>query len=109
MWISGVPFGVIQVNNNVSADNNSLDIFNFQLTPNPGSGTFEIQFNRMFSEPTFIEIIDLTGRVVYSNELISYESKDKITLPKAISNGVYSCVITSGDARVSRKIAIIKD
>ena len=108
MWISGVPFGVIKVNNNVNVEEKSLDIFNLQLSPNPSIGDFELQLNGDLSNTVLIEIIDIMGRVVYSQELKSYKRKNKITLPEEISNGLYNCVITSGEAKVSKKIVVLK-
>ena len=102
-------FGIIQVNNNVSITENNLYNINFQLSPNPSTGTLELIANNLFTKEISMRIIDVTGREVYKEELQPYENKYTITLPQGVTNGIYICILSVGDARVSKKIAIIKD
>ena len=49
------------------------------------------------------QIYDVTGKVVFRYTLPPWSNEQSFKLPE-LSDGVYSCVITSGMERVSRKI-----
>jgi hypothetical protein len=55
-----------------------------------------------------LEIFDVNGRVVYSQNLPQWSTMQFISLPK-IANGIYNCVVTSGGERVSRKLVVMRE
>lgn len=54
-----------------------------------------------------LEIFDINGRKVYSL-LPQWSTLQMINLP-GLSEGLYQCVITSGNIRVSKKVVIINE
>jgi hypothetical protein len=81
--------------------------FKFKIFPNPNNGNFKIMYLLPQNKTGRLEIFDLNGRVVYSQNLPQWSTLQFISLPK-ISNGVYNCVITSGGERVSRKLVVVR-
>jgi hypothetical protein len=82
--------------------------FKFKIFPNPNNGNFKIMYLLPQNKNGRLEIFDVNGRVVYSQNLPQWSTMQFISLPK-ISNGVYNCVITSGGERVSKKLVVIKE
>jgi hypothetical protein len=82
--------------------------FRFSILPNPNNGNFKIMYLLPQNKNGRLEIFDVNGRVVYSQNLPPWSTLQYISLPK-ISNGVYNCVITSGGERVSRKLVVFRE
>jgi hypothetical protein len=82
--------------------------FRFSILPNPNNGNFKIMYLLPQNKTGRLEIFDLSGRVVYSQNLPQWSAIQFISLPK-LSNGVYSCVITSGNERVHKKLVIFSE
>jgi hypothetical protein len=92
----------------VNINNIDLDLTKLIITPNPTVGDFNIIYNLPPNQEGKLEIFDMTGRIIYQMDLPKWTTLQNINLPDHISDGLYNCVITSGDARVSKKIAIVK-
>jgi hypothetical protein len=82
--------------------------FRFNIYPNPSSGNFNIIYLLPQNKEGKLEVFDITGKVVYEMRLPHWSTLQNISLPSSIANGLYNCVITSDNNRVSRKIAVIK-
>jgi hypothetical protein len=82
--------------------------FKFKIFPNPNNGNFKIMYLLPQNKAGRLEIFDVNGRVVYSQNLPQWSTLQYISLPK-ISNGVYNCVITSGGERGSRKLVVFRE
>jgi hypothetical protein len=82
--------------------------FKFKIFPNPNNGNFKIMYLLPQNKNGRLEIFDVNGRVVYSQNLPQWSTMQFISLPK-ISNGVYNCVITSGGERVSKKLVVFRE
>ncbi|MEP7171157.1 MAG: T9SS type A sorting domain-containing protein, partial [Bacteroidota bacterium] len=78
--------------------------FIFKLFPNPNNGVFNISYLLPQNKTGKSEIFDITGKRVYSQTLPQWSTEQQIQLPN-ISEGLYNCVITSGNVRVSKKTA----
>ncbi|MBK7968858.1 MAG: T9SS type A sorting domain-containing protein [Bacteroidetes bacterium] len=52
--------------------------------------------------------MDVTGKVVFKYPLPPWSNEQSLKLPQ-LANGVYNCVITSDDKRVSKKIAVMRE
>jgi hypothetical protein len=89
--------------------NEVLHDFRFNIYPNPSSGNFNIIYLLPQNKEGKLEVFDITGKVVYEMRLPQWSTLQQISLPAYISNGLYNCVITSDNNRVSKKIAIIRD
>jgi hypothetical protein len=81
--------------------------FRFSILPNPNNGNFKIMYLLPQNKTGRLEIFDLNGRVVYSQNLPQWSTIQFISLPK-IANGVYNCVVTSGGERVAKRLVVIR-
>jgi hypothetical protein len=95
--------------------NENLNDFRFNIYPNPSTGNFNIIYLLPYastgsvSEEGKLEIIDITGKIVYEMRLPQWSTFQQITLPEYISDGLYYCVMTTGDFRWNKKIAVLKE
>ncbi|PLX04802.1 MAG: hypothetical protein C0595_01780 [Marinilabiliales bacterium] len=80
----------------------------FSVYPNPGDGLININFNSISSDKINIRIIDLSGKVVYSEKdiLVNSNLKKQINLRNS-AKGVYS-IFVEGDGYVLDKKVVIK-
>lgn len=82
--------------------------FKFSISPNPSNGNFKIIYLLPQNKPGTFEIIDINGRKIFSQLLPQWSTLQFISLPK-LSDGIYNCLITSGEQRASKKIVILKE
>jgi hypothetical protein len=85
-----------------------LNNFHFNLYPNPVT---EVHFNISYlpqNKEAKLEIFDVTGKCIYQMQLPMWSTLQEIELP-SIANGLYQCVLTSGNERESKTIAVMKD
>jgi|JRYD01.1.fsa_nt_gb hypothetical protein len=82
--------------------------FKFKISPNPNNGNFKIMYLLPQNKAGKLEIFDINGKAVYSQNLPQWSTLQFISLPK-IASGVYQCVISSGNERVYKKLVIFKE
>lgn len=76
-------------------------IQNIGIYPNPSNGVFSIKLGEFV--PNKIEIIDLMGKIIYSQK--EFTNNQEITLNlSSISNGIYLIKIANDSQSVTRKI-----
>jgi len=87
-----------------------LNISNFNVYPNPTSDVAHIAFNLVDSKNVRIEVLDLTGRVVYSENMGQLASGSQLidVDAKQIGNGMYIFNIYAGNQRISERVSINK-
>jgi pectate lyase len=66
---------------------NSYSISIGKIYPNPTSGSATLEFTQPSSELVDIEVVDVSGRILYTWNQIS--TLDKIQIPEQLSSGVY--------------------
>ncbi len=93
------------LNSHVTEDNYN---FHFSISPNPTSGNIKIIYLLPQNKSGTFEMFDINGKKVYSLRLPQWSTLQMISLPE-LSDGLYQCVMTSGKARASRKIVLIKE
>ena len=81
--------------------------FKFSLSPNPTNGNIKIMYLLPQNSKGLFEVFDVTGKIVFSMPLPQWSTLQNFNLV-FLSGGVYSCVITSGDLRVSKKLVVVK-
>jgi hypothetical protein len=83
--------------------------FKFRLYPNPvTNGVLHIGYLLPQNESGMFEVVDVTGKVVFKYPLPPWSNEQSLKLPQ-LANGVYNCVITSDNQRVSKKIAVMRE
>jgi hypothetical protein len=82
--------------------------FKFSITPNPSKGAFKIIYLLPQNKAGRLEVFDISGRVVYQISLPQWSTLQQIELPQNLSNGLYSCVITSDGYGQSKKVAVVR-
>ncbi|MBL7928623.1 MAG: T9SS type A sorting domain-containing protein, partial [Bacteroidia bacterium] len=97
--------------------------FRFSILPNPNSGSFQILYLLPPDKSGVFSVYDINGRKVYEQKLPQWSTVQSINLMSGgrhapvtlkgsnapIADGIYQCVITSGNERVVKKVAIIKE
>ncbi len=89
--------------------NEELHDFRFTATPNPNNGSFKISYLMPQNKKGKLEIFDINGRRVYEMNLPQWSTMQMVSLHANISDGVYNCVITSGNVRANKKLVVIQD
>ncbi len=82
--------------------------FKFKIFPNPTNGNFKIMYLLPQNQKGKLEIFDINGKAVYTQNLPQWSTLQFISLPK-LSNGVYVCSITSNNQRVNKKLVIYNE
>ena len=77
-----------------------------RVMPNPNNGNFIVSYELPQNTSGKLEIFDINGRAVYSQNLPQWSTLQFISLPK-LSNGVYQCIITSGNYVTQKKLVVI--
>tara|TARA_B100001029_G_C15000127_1_gene417557 strand:- start:7 stop:879 length:873 start_codon:yes stop_codon:yes gene_type:complete len=98
----------------VISNTSSYEIFNsnkftlLQNTPNPTKETTTIQFNTPNSQMIRFQIIDMFGKLVYSDNIISEIGLNTIEFNDKLSPGIYTYSVQN-DKRIVSKRMIISD
>ncbi|MCW5931892.1 MAG: T9SS type A sorting domain-containing protein [Bacteroidetes bacterium] len=79
--------------------------FKFKIFPNPNNGNFKIMYLLPQNKAGKLEIFDINGRAVYSQNLPQWSTLQFISLPK-LSNGIYAVKINSNNFSVTKKLII---
>jgi type IX secretion system substrate protein/BD-FAE protein len=83
---------------------NEFDNINAQIliSPNPATNQFTIDFSELVSPIHHVEIVDITGKIVYQNNSVT--EKYLIVNRNGIASGVYITKVYLKDATVEQKI-----
>lgn len=78
-------------NTGTSSDINESSLkFNVELAPNPNTGTFNLFIQSPLNSSPFIHLIDLSGRILYSQTISLQEGYNQIEISKPeLPSGVY--------------------
>lgn len=72
-----------------------------KVYPNPGNGKFEIESPSGLEKPYFLEVIDVSGKVVHRKTL--FQRIEKLEL-ETLANGLYIFKVSRGGKSVSTKV-----
>ncbi len=80
------------------ATNNTLNLDNIELFPNPNNGTFSIRFVTESKAPTTISVIDVSGKEVYREVIQDFNGRydNRIDISNQ-AKGTYFLNISQGD------------
>jgi hypothetical protein len=82
--------------------------FHYSISPNPTNGNIKIIYLLPQNKSGTFEMFDVNGRKVFSMKLPQWSTLQMISLPD-LSQGIYQCSITSGNNRINKKLALIKE
>jgi hypothetical protein len=83
-------------NNNCEVSVDELDASSFAIYPNPTNGQFTIQTNN-FEGKTIVEILDSTGKLVESHQLILSADQNQAMDLSNLANGIYVIRLRSNE------------
>jgi Endonuclease I/Secretion system C-terminal sorting domain len=76
------------------------------LWPNPTAGQFSLFYTTTINEPVVVRLIDVTGRVVFTQQYTSASGSNLFTLDlSAVARGVYTLQV-NGETTVSEKLIL---
>ncbi len=77
------------------------------LYPNPSNGIFNININNSFEKSAIIEILDITGSIIFSNECdLTYSNSTQIDM-SGYNSGLYFVRIFIGPITLIKRVVII--
>jgi len=83
--------------------------FHYSISPNPNNGVFKLSYLLPQNKKGVLEIFNINGQRVYEMALPQWSKMQMVSLPENISYGIYNCVITSGNSRVSKKLVVVRE
>jgi DNA-binding beta-propeller fold protein YncE len=82
--------------------------FRFSISPNPVSdGVVKLTYILPQNKAGVLEVFDLTGQRVCSQQLPPWSTLQFVQLPE-LSNGLYTCVIRSGNEKTAKKLVLMR-
>lgn len=89
-----------------SLSNQSFNLKDFALYPNPNNGDFTVQFNSVSNNDIQIVIYDMRGRTIMSNTYINTGLFSKNIQLDTIQSGIYLVTVKDGDQKVVKRIVV---
>jgi len=96
----------VLVINNVGIAGINSGVNTFRVLPNPNNGNFDIIFGQTVNQPFDVKIIDMNGRIVYSNHVGALNAKTYSIKTDNLTPGSYNVNLYFGDDLYSNKITI---
>ena len=82
--------------------------FRFSISPNPVSdGVVKLTYLLPQNKAGVLEVYDLTGQRVFSQQLPPWSTLQFVQLPE-LSSGLYTCVIRSGNEKTAKKLVVMR-
>jgi hypothetical protein len=97
LGVNSVTSGLNEFANNIR----SLSVY-----PNPANNLLSIDYSFANTTEMNVQLIDVTGRAVYSNNVIASKKGVNNVNVKDLSNGVYILKLSNGSGNISRKVLI---
>lgn len=86
--------------------NESFELDNLSIYPNPNRGQFNVVFENASSDQVGIQVFDLSGRSVFKESYETASSFNQNINLNNVSSGMYLVNIVDGDRTVTKKIII---
>jgi len=83
--------------------------FKLSISPNPSNGSFKIIYLFPQNQKGRLEIYDVNGKRIYDMNLPPWSTMQNISLPSTIADGMYNCVLNSGNSRMNKKLVVIRN
>ncbi len=87
---------------------NKNQFTNIQISPNPNTGKFTLLFENKMENTIFISIVDLSGKVIWS-DLLKVENEQISLDLNPIRNGIYIISVSDNTINYKAKLVITKN
>ncbi|HNO70941.1 MAG TPA: T9SS type A sorting domain-containing protein, partial [Bacteroidia bacterium] len=102
-----IPFiKTVAISTGTSVANDNI-VGALNIYPNPSNGEFNISYSLVNNENSSIKVLDVTGKVIYSDILKQNVQSKKIALDN-IENGIYFLQFQNNSGTVTKKLNIQK-
>ena len=103
----GMPFVPGEPDELPTNIDNELELRSFSVYPNPSNGSFKLKVSSESTEPFFIEIYGVDGKVIYTEKINSLKDLNAIMIDlRHEQSGFYFVNILQGEKRIIKKIII---
>ncbi|MCF8369364.1 MAG: S8 family serine peptidase [Bacteroidales bacterium] len=77
-----------------------------EVSPNPSSGIYQVRMKKSITENTSIKVMDVTGRIVYIDQMSDLNSNDGIYYLdiSSLKNGLYYLIVETDTIKLNEKI-----
>ena len=86
--------------------NDSFELNDFALFPNPNKGDFTLQFNSNSGKGINVGVYDISGKLVFNSNYNTTPRFDKQISLNNVSAGIYIMKVNDGDKTVTRKLIV---
>lgn len=99
----------VHVSAGVGVQQINSQTFNANIVPNPNNGSFDIVFDQPVNQLISVKVIDMQGRIVYSNEFNETNNNKLMIATSGLPSGTYAASIyIDGNVLITKKITINK-
>lgn len=90
----------------LSVVDQTINLSDFVIYPNPNKGTFNVVINNSNSEDVKISVFDIRGRRIFDNKYDGSPSFNQTIILDNAQAGVYLVAIDNGNSKVTKRIII---
>lgn len=103
--------GCVYVSDTITVDFSSIDEgalskASFVIYPNPTKGAFTLKLNGVGSDPLTIQVLDLSGRIVFNKEVTAINQSLEQMIRFNSLAGVYLVRVTNNNQSIQRKLVV---
>jgi hypothetical protein len=98
--------GVYYFGTDASLTNESFELADFSLYPNPNNGNFNVRFNSDSSNDINIAVHDIQGRLILNNKFTNTGLFNQNIELNNAQTGIYLVTVQDGDKKVVRRVVI---
>lgn len=108
-WYYTTSTPMVRLNVGVNAVNTIADLTTFGVYPNPATDKANIEFELKNEANATVSITDLSGKVVYTENLVNKTGKNTVSVnTTSFANGVYVVNFTTANGVATQKLVVNK-
>jgi hypothetical protein len=93
-------FSIIVVNPCSSDGNENIHVFS-------GNGMVNLNVYSLYNQPVHVTVYDVTGRLIYKDELAAVQGDNNYTINPTVTTGIYMVTIQTGASSLTKRIPIL--
>lgn len=90
----------------ITLDNETFELNDFALYPNPNKGEFNLQFNSNSGLEINFAVYDISGKLIHTKTYDATARFEKNIVLNNVSTGLYIMKVTDGDNTITKKLII---